>query len=252
MRSEELRNPSMNSTLKTDLSPARQRHEGGLCREVLLAVCVTMPERDNNDWFREGISYHQAAMRTEGEVKCFSEEEERQSRNTSLAVPDEFVGIRYDWTMPSQQQPSAEESDEARLGACLKAFVSSMLGGVTTQLQLEAAEAEQPLQSHGWHAIDAVVRLSQDLTVLNISATGSERSVPIRSIRSVRPPVRVFGGLSWFQPSDRELMVILSLAGGRFVRLRFDQKDQAAYFGTCVRVLVKVSRIERQGSNHYH
>merc|ERR1712194_81305 len=90
---------------------------------------------------------------------------------------------------------------------------------------------------------DAIISLSQDLALLLLDVGGLEKSVTLRSVRWVRPPDED-KSKSWFLPSDKDNMVVLRLVGGRFVRLRFTKKDQASYFGTCMRLLVKAARTE--------
>lgn len=234
--SREAQRPSYDATFHTDI-----HHDEGFCREVLLAVCVTMPERKGADpaWL------HEEAPRVDGEASfIFSHPPAHK-----LLVPSKFHELRYDWTVPTQKQRAPNSFEEDRLQACLKLFVDSMLAGVAAQLRLEAGEAEGSFRSTSSQSIAAVLRLNQDLSAMVIAAAGSERRVPICAIRWVRPP-ETSNGLAWFLPSERDLMVVLSLAGGRFVRVRFGEKEQAGYFGTCMRLLVKVARLEAQEEPH--
>jgi len=155
-----------------------------------------------------------------------------------IGVPLDFQGLEYDWAAPSsmQKEPSAEQVQ--RLHSCLALFIRGMLAGVLLQLRLDPEEtAGRPLGQN----IDAVASLSRDLRVLLLSVKGVQRTVPLKSIRSVRPPAEEAGGLSWFLPSERDQMVVLRLAGSCFLRLRFDRREQAAYFGTCMRLLLKAT-----------
>jgi len=153
-----------------------------------------------------------------------------------LCVPMDFQGLQYDWAAPSatQKEPSAEQVQ--RLHSCLALFIRGMLAGVLLQLRLDPEETKGlPLGKN----INAVASLSPDLLVLLLAVKGVQRAVPLKSIRSVRPPAEEAGGLSWFLPSERDQMVVLRLAGSCLLRLRFDSREQAAYFGTCMRLLLK-------------
>jgi hypothetical protein len=112
---------------------------------------------------------------------------------------------------------------------CLKQFLREMLAGV--ELQLDAQDCPVDATSAAPKRIHAVLALSPDALELWLSAEGTSRSVPLRAIRSVRPP------------PDEERAVVVRLAGGRFMRLVFDCKEQAAYLGTCLRLLAKSARL---------
>lgn len=156
-----------------------------------------------------------------------------------IAVPPDFRLLEYDWTAPSETQKEMPPEQVQRLHTCLKLFIRAMLIGVVLQLRLDAEEiAGKPLGQN----IDAIAMLTQDLTTLLLSAGGVQRNVPLQSVRWVRPPTEESGGLSFLLPSERGQMVVLRLAGSCFLRLRFDQPERAAYFGTCLRLFLKGNR----------
>jgi len=97
-------------------------------------------------------------------------------------------------------------------------------------LQLDARDCQVDATSAAPKSIYAVLALSSDASELRVFAEGTSRSIPLQAIRSVRPP------------PDEECTVIVRLAGGRFMRLVLDSKQQAAYLGTCLRLLAKSAR----------
>eukprot|EP00931_Biecheleriopsis_adriatica_P094303 TRINITY_DN67969_c0_g1_i1.p1 TRINITY_DN67969_c0_g1~~TRINITY_DN67969_c0_g1_i1.p1 ORF type:complete len:276 (+),score=54.71 TRINITY_DN67969_c0_g1_i1:27-830(+) len=156
-------------------------------------------------------------------------------RPKPLTVPEQFGDLRYDWSAPSASQGSPSNGQQALLRGCLKLFVESMLQGIILQLRLDTNEVVDGQN------IDAIACMSKGLSDLLITVGGIERCVPLSSIRWVRPPEEEETMLSWFLPSDRQKTVVLWLKGSLFVRLRFEREDQAAYFGTCMRLLAKAA-----------
>lgn len=203
-------------------------------------------------------------------------------RPTPLPVPTEFSQVAYNWMEPSAAAIASQVATPMQLDMleiCLKQFASSLVNGI--QVQMELNDKEDALDAsvrstdsalvfpsisgsmmssimsrrspdgtglsgstaNGKRLLEAVITATPDLSVLVISAGQVERSVPLRAVRSVRPGKEAAAGSwrSWFG-SENSCIVVLRLTGGRHARLRFDQADQAAYFGTCMRVLVKASR----------
>lgn len=217
----ELTNPSRHErSFKTDiLSLARGlNNEGITCQEIVDAICVTAPA------FRHPERPDQLPVRPEGQVFV-------EPSQASLLVPDEFSSLRYDWTAPSASQVSSS-SDQETLQSCMGAFMSAMLSGIMAQLRLEPDEGTGTR-----HKIDVALSIAKDLKVLVISGASIERRMPLSSVRWVRPSDGV----------DRDLMVFMRLEGGRFLRIEFEHKGQAAFFGTCMRLLLKDSRSTGSG-----
>lgn len=207
--------------------------------EVCRAICVTtkgyssdgMPDPDSGCQVRDtGARLGRASLHMDGEVLL-------DQAPSVICVPPEFRTLEYDWSAPSNAQPRPSLEQQAKLERCLKPFVVAMMPGIIAQLRLDADEM---VGANGAQNLDAIISLTHNLSLLLISVMGVERSVPLRSVRWVRPPEDM--KQSWFLPSDQDKMVVIRLAGGRFVRLRFGKKEQAAYFGTCMRLLVKASR----------
>jgi len=141
-------------------------------------------------------------------------------------------------------------NEQERLRTIVKPFILAMLDGVQVKLHLgqELSAASIP-PSNGFvdgrtrapaiampgDYLDAVVSLSADFTILLITGNvrGHTRSVPMRSVHSVRP--RMHG-------EDRECDVVLWLAENQFLCFKFDCQEQSSYFGACMRLLVKASR----------
>jgi len=225
-------------------SQLQNRQDGGglECGDVWSAVC------SNSVGGQESRDHHGVMLRDgPGFIDIYSSSPEGEvvpyAPPMPLAVPQEFKRVEYKWGQPSSAQSQPTPQQQERLRTCLKPFVRSMLTGVLVQLRLDAQELEGTSEAQN---IDAVLSLTQDLHLLLISVGGVERSVPMRSVRCVRPPERSKQGRSWFQPKEQDHFVVLRLEGGRFVRLRFEEHDQAAYFGTCIRLLVKAAHTGSQ------
>lgn len=200
------------------------------CSEVLRAICMVDPIIQE-----AGRQGHVCVQEGSGYLNVIHRRDDAQVRFTGepsfLEVPPEFEGISYDWAAPSGSQPPPPQDQHERLQSCMKAFIQSMLVGVLVRLRLDPEEA--PYGDSGGQGIDAAIILSQDLTNLCISAGSAEHSVPVKAIRSVRPPDK---------GSDRDKCADFRLAGDRFVRFKFDLQAQAKFFGTCMRLLVKAAR----------
>jgi len=227
---------------KTDFcSLIAPQGEGIEFGEVCRAICVTaegksdgLPDPESGCQVREGYNYLDVNHRiVDGEVTF-------HHGVAMLSVPPEFRQVKYDWSAPSNAQLRPSPEQQAKLERCLKPFVSKMLTGVAAQLRLDSDEM---VGAKAGQNLDAIISLSQDLALLLLDVGGLEKSVTLRSVRWVRPPDED-KSKSWFLPSDKDNMVVLRLVGGRFVRLRFTKKDQASYFGTCMRLLVKAARTE--------
>jgi len=217
-------NASSGKTIGTDMNSLLDVNGDGVvqCGEVWRAICMVNPEQAENGGVstQEGVGYLDVQhQRDDAEVQVPSQ----------LQVPTQFQGISYDWTAESASQSSPSPKEQERLENCMKPFIQSMLLGVLVRLRLEAGEAPDgdPLR------IDATITLNQDFSVLTISAGSAQRPIPIKVIRLVRPPDNC---------SDSDKCADLRLAAGRFVRFNFDSQDQAKFFGTCMRLLVKAAR----------
>mmetsp|Transcript_159564 Transcript_159564/g.281696 ORF Transcript_159564/g.281696 Transcript_159564/m.281696 type:complete len:311 (-) Transcript_159564:51-983(-) len=204
--------------------------EGVECREVLRAICVVPPPLTES---KDGVTTREDKNTLEVDHVRDDAEVNLRPAPARLEVPTDFYSIGYDWSAasPVGRRPSAGQ--QSRLERAMKPFVRSMLTGVLIELRLEAGEVPQGRSMV--QTISSVVSVSEDFSIISISAGSSERSVPIRAIRWVRPPE---GG------RDQEKCVDLRLAGGRFVRFQFDSTAQANYFGTCMRLLVKAARTD--------
>jgi len=196
------------------------------CAEVLRAVCfVERPAVQSLGGVRtqESATYlNVQSKRTEEQVLADS------LSGKCLDVPMEFDQVNYNWAEPSTQRaPTAEQHDI--LKKCVKPFIQTMLTGVSVRLRLDS---EANSKSSG-DCLDASVALNEDLELLIISANGSERSFPVRAIRSVRPPEKI---------QKDECCVEFQIDGGRFMRFQFERKDHAKFFGTCMQLIVKASK----------
>jgi len=219
-----------------DRGDAQALSEGVDCREVCRTFCFTdsigKVVEDGEVRTCEGHGYFDVDhSRSDAEVVL-------SDKPAQLRVPKEFKGIGYDWSRPSTSQQELTGVQQEKLQASMKPFIRAMLTGVLVQLRLEPGEA----MDLGGHAqtIDSVVSLSEDLSLVLINVAGTERSVPIRAVRWVRPPE---SGADWDKCAD------LRLAGGRFIRFRFNNKEQVGYFGTCMRLLVKAARTNPAGAS---
>ncbi|CAE7568416.1 strG [Symbiodinium natans] len=152
-----------------------------------------------------------------------------------LYVPVNLRQLAYDWSAPSSSQPAISDAEMAELRDCLTTFVEAMLRGVIVQLTIEGNETGE-----GCNLV-AVVALPSSLEDLIITTGGLEQSIRLSCIRWVRPLDKGRRSASWLWANERRKMVHVSLAGGCFLRFRFDQEDQAAFFGTCMRLLAKAS-----------
>lgn len=161
-----------------------------------------------------------------------------------LCVPPDFKLLEYNWTAPSEAQKDMSQEQMVRLHSCLKLFIRAMLVGVFLQLRLDAEDrvGRGGIGNPMGQNIDAVAMLNKGLSTMILSTGAVQRTVPLESIRWVRPPGEDGGGVTWFVPSERGQMVVLRLAGNCFLRFRFGQQEQAAYFGTCMRLLLKASK----------
>lgn len=155
-----------------------------------------------------------------------------------LHVPAEFAEIEYVWLATAGGGYVApSEKQQVVLRHCLKRFVRSLLTGVQLQLRMEASEAGGDAQN-----FDAVVVLNQDMKRLFLTSGGHFRGLPVQNIKGVRPPAAEGENAQKVPESERARMVVLRMSGGLFVRLRFRTNEQAAYFGLCLRQLVKAVR----------
>lgn len=84
--------------------------------------------------------------------------------------------------------------------------------------------------------VDARLRLAKDGIAFHLSVGGVDRTLPLKSIRHV----------SQHEHSDR--LAVFHLATRRYVRFCFDHKDQAAYFGTCCKLITKAARQGRMSA----
>mmetsp|Transcript_73377 Transcript_73377/g.203720 ORF Transcript_73377/g.203720 Transcript_73377/m.203720 type:complete len:317 (-) Transcript_73377:207-1157(-) len=238
--------PSCHKPIRTDLVSFVNAGCGEFCH----AICVTMDARASPrggaDEFGVRVREGQAGLEidhnnTEGEVlpSCWSP--------SPLTPPPAFRRIRYDWAAPSASQPTLSQEQNDQLQACLESFIRSMLQGVMAQLRLDDAEVDQGSSAQN---IDAVLSFSEDLTHLLILAGGNERTIPVRAVKMVRPSDKGEANF-WFYSGDNGQLaeVVLHLTGGRFVRLRFARKDQADFFGTCMRLLAKAARGNRSAND---
>jgi len=176
---------------------------------------------------QEGAGYLNVNhRRDDGEVQLA-----RSRSPGQLQVPVQFKGISYDWTAPSASQPAPSPRQQEILQNCMKPFIQSMLVGVLVRLRLEPGEATNGDPSG--QSIEATLTISEDFSILLISAGSAQRPIPIKAIRLVRPPEK---------GTDSEKCADLRLAAGRFVRFHFDTQAQAKFFGTCMRLLVKAAR----------
>ncbi|CAE7469485.1 unnamed protein product [Symbiodinium necroappetens] len=155
-----------------------------------------------------------------------------------LYVPVNFGQLAYDWSAPSSSQPAISDAEMAKLQDCLTIFIEAMLRGVIVQLRIDENETGR----QGCNLL-AVVALPSSLEELVIISGGLEQTIRMSCIRWVRPleKGRRTGSCLW-PGSERRKMVHISLDAGCFLRLRFEQEDQAAFFGTCMRLLGKASQ----------
>ncbi|CAE6923610.1 unnamed protein product [Symbiodinium sp. CCMP2592] len=154
-----------------------------------------------------------------------------------LYVPVNFRQLAYDWSAPSSSQPAISDAEMAKLRECLTIFIEAMLRGVIVQLRIDDNETD-----HQGCNLLAVVSLPSSLEELLITSGGLEQSIRMSCIRWVRPLEKGRKTGCLWPVSERRKMVHISLDGGCFLRLRFEQEDQAAFFGTCMRLLAKASQ----------
>jgi len=235
--------PNTRKTFKTDLRSLTDVDGDGVeCGEIWNAVCMTsIVGQESRD--HHGVMLQDGPNASGGDSSLPEGEVVTYLPPMPLGVPLEFHRVEYKWAQPSSAQSKPTHQQEERLGKCLKKFVHAMLTGVLVQLRLDAQEAAGTSEDQNIHA---VLHLSQDLNLLLISVGGMERSVPMTSIRWARPPEKEDKGHSWFQPQEQDHFVVLRLAGGRFVRICFEEQNQAAFFGTCIRLLIKAAHAGSQ------
>lgn len=142
-----------------------------------------------------------------------------------IIVPVGFSTLKLDWTKPSFDNDVQSINKLDNLGLVMKQFVLSMFAGISVALLFE--EGEQ--SSCDNQAIEVCALLTNDLLHLIISGRVETLSVPLRSVRHV-------------QEGKNAKAVVMRLAGGRFAHFGFAEERQAAYFGTCMRLLVKGAR----------
>lgn len=232
----DLVHPSLYRPMRTDFLSLTDTGAGTDCAEICRAVCVADVVRSKDHGppaariLREGPEYIDfGPMGFEGEVHPVAPP-------APLPVPRQFQRVEYDWATPSEQQKEPSPAEMTRLKDCLKCFAQAMLDGVLLQLRLDPEEA----RGLAGQNMDAMVSFTTDLSTMQVSVSGVRRAVPLDTIRWVRPPPEVTDSQrSWFLPGERALMVILRIQGGKFLRLRFQSTQQAAYFGTCMKLLVK-------------
>lgn len=207
--------------------------EGMECREVLRAICAVPPPIIGS---QDGVTTRESPDSLEVDHARDDAEVNVRPAPKRLEVPADFYSTGYDWSAdsPVSRRPSADQ--QSRLERAMTPFVRSMLTGVLVDLRLEAGEASQGRGMQ--QTLSSVLSVSEDFAILTIAAGNSERSVPVKAIRWVRPPE---GG------QDQEKCVDLRLTGGRFVRFQFNSAAQANYFGTCMRLLVKAARADPAG-----
>jgi len=241
----ELVDPVLRTPFSTDL--ASLMCSNGSCSENAKEVwrAVSMSTEPRHGWELQDGPNYEADVRdgkTSMEVECRLADGEVLPATQQLSVPSQFKELTYDWAAPSAEQSPLTTQQQDCLKGCLKLFVNSMLQGVMLQLRLDQDEVKGTQGKN----IEAKARLSKDLRNILISVGGMARTVPINSIRWVRPAEKDSSSYIWFLPSDRNKMVILRLAGGRFLRFRFEEEVQAAYFGTCMRLLAKAAQADLQ------
>lgn len=236
-KEQPLVNPDTGDYFDTDMRSLLDVDGDGIeCGEVIRAVCMTTTvgaesQVPGGEVVYEGRDFlHIDHSRTENEVLPVK-------AAAALVVPPEFQEIEYNWAAPSATQatPTAEQQD--KLQSCLKPFIRSMLDGVLCQLHLDANEVKNAAAQD----IAAVVCFNQDLELLLVTVGDAERTVPMRSLRQVRPEEKKEDGSIFFSlmPLEPETVVVLRVAGGRLLRFRFEGDEQAAYFGTCMRLMMK-------------
>jgi len=198
-------------------------------REICLAISGSPEPRQAFSEVQDNYMMLETLAQANGNVPVVPE---------SLKVPSTFRGLRYDWSAPSSSQAIWEAEEINDLKDCLTAFVEAMLRGVIVQLRVDDEELDELPAGRNLHAIVAFTSSLQDLV---IATGGLERGVPMNCIRWVRPLEKGRRTRSWFPANDRRKMVLIGLAGDCFLRFRFEYEEQAAYFGTCMRLLAKAS-----------
>lgn len=254
---EDLLDPATGRPFKTDIVSLMDVNGDGVdCDEVGAAICVTQATAQHDfDAFLPWDSdvYRTSAMDYD---ESFREKSFAMEPPGELQIPVEFTGIVFDWSQPSDKQVAPTPEQQACLQSCLQLFVRAMIPGVLLQLRVEPEEFSDPaLRQAGAQNLDAMVSFSPDLSLLICTVGQNERSLPLRLIRRVRPsepvdttqlsPTRSSINVaqnSWFGPREHERTVILRFSRDRILRFRFEGRDQAAYFGTCMRLMAKAAR----------
>jgi len=266
-------NPSLNRPFKTNLVALMDVDEDGMewgeiCNAVFMTRAVGAESTDHNDEFenlRHGRVGGRGAMQVqEGPSyidvhnKLSDEEVAAFEPIVGLKVPSNFRECGYDWRADRGSSTASEEQQEL-IREIVKPFIRDMMGGVLVKLQLDDAgdgASEGSASSRSCDSadlstalgryLDVKVYFSENLEVLLVVAkkSGIERSVPLRGVRWVRPIGEEGVGVP-----DRELCVKMRLAGGRYLTYKFDTEEQVAYFGACMRILVKAARSEREVSH---
>lgn len=253
--SEGLVNPNLHTTLKTDtLSLCSPEHGEPApdCAEIYEAVCVTysvLPREDHilypvkplRGEFREGDTYASSGTQHWGRRGELTPEDDGPG---PLRVPIEFADIGYDWKTSSSTPLTQWQKD--KLQRCMKPFLRACMAGIIVELQLDAGEVHG-VASEG-RVLPATITLAGDLADFKLKACGVQRTIPLATMRAVRPPEPTLlaakdgASCAEAQKTAREELTLLAeirLVNGRFLRLRFGHRDQAAFFGTCARLLVR-------------
>lgn len=212
---------------KTDIRSLTDLNGDGVqCQEIVDAICMNGAVQHYN-WGRDEDPFDQTYVRND------PAEDHNIHVPGGLRVPSEFSLVRYNWLKASRHMEEQSQVQLERLQRVLKAFVRMMLVGVHASLKLDS-NAENPAEGTMLN-LDCKLVLSDDLARLTCEAGGVRRSLHVRSIRWLRP-------MTEGTEEECERCVVMRFVGGRIICITFDHPNQAACFGTCMRLLVKAAR----------
>lgn len=222
------------------VSPSTQRvdpdmltaGENGGCREVCsvqqgpVERCCVCWSGDDHDIAEGPEGLDVILRRADGEVLVDAPD----TRARALQVPGDFQSNTSDWANPKSHIYAPSPAQTQKLRLAMGQFARSMSGGgIMARLRLDD-------EFKVGATLDVVAGLSGDLSTLLVARSGSVRRVPLRSVRWVRPPD--------VKGQSAEKCAMLRMAGGRVLCFEFESPTQAAFFGMCMRLLVKAARSE--------
>merc|ERR1719379_2732644 len=112
-----------------------------------------------------------------------------------------------------------------------------MMQGVLVELLLDSSNKEE-----------VEIRLDEDLKILQLEVRSTSRKIKLRDVRWVGRLEDTEALPQTDTGVDKRLCVVFCQNRGRFLCFKFDHPGQAAFFGICMRVVVKAARGGKLGS----